>query len=187
MKRVLTVLNPETDEPPFAVVEGPAWGDVEFYAKWLAVAADAEVLWNKALNQCKFGRVGAATAVAYILDFEITATLLLSNLLNNRVSLMVDLWAEGGNEFVVMVMLGFFRLAGGRYQMTVPENLSIEAIKSSVSELARTDDGEHYMLHPEALVIHMSEGKARACRKRLRDMHQDLRISRRCRLLRDAA
>jgi hypothetical protein len=84
-----------------------------------------------------------------------------------------------------MAKLGFVRRTGTRYQMTMPDNLDIEAIKAAALEAARTEDREHY-LHPEALVASMSKDKARACQKRLRNMDQDLRIRKRCRLLRDA-
>ena len=44
-----------------------------------------------------------------------------------------------------------------------------------------------YLPHPEVFVTSMRKDEARACQKRLRDMNQDLRIGKRCRLLRNAA
>jgi hypothetical protein len=38
------------------LVEGPRWGDVEFYGKWLLVAARADVLLKKALNDPVFNK-----------------------------------------------------------------------------------------------------------------------------------
>jgi hypothetical protein len=180
--------SPETNEPPFCVIEGPAFGDAEFYAKWLGAVADADMLWKKALNQRKFGRQVARLTLLYIPDFGISAAIVLHELWKNYVAAVLDLWGDedsGAIEFVMMAKLGFFRQTGKRYQMTVPDNLDIDAIKAAALEMARTEDREHY-LHPEALVAFMSKDKARACRKRLRYMDQDLRISKRCRLLRDA-
>ena len=124
--------------------------------------------------------------VDFISDFGISAAILLRLLWRDGVSMALDLWEDSGaKEFVMMVSLGFFKRTRNRYQMILPSHLDIEVLKSAALELARTEDRE-YELHPEALVVWMSEAEARSCRKRLRDMDQDLRIGKRCRLLREA-
>jgi hypothetical protein len=34
------------DADPYVLVEGPPFGDAEFYGKWLLAAAEAEALWR---------------------------------------------------------------------------------------------------------------------------------------------
>lgn len=173
-------------DSPFCVIEGPAWGDAEFLAKWLASAADAEMRWKQAKRQREFSKQIVSLTASYIPNFGIAATLFISKLLNNGASSLVfDLGWQGTNELVMMIRLGFFKPTCGRYQMIVPEHLDIELIKGAALELVRTED-EEYMLHPEDILVHMSKDEARACRKRLRYMDQRQRIRERSRLLGDA-
>jgi hypothetical protein len=65
--------NPEADERPFCVIEGPNFGDAKFYAKWLAAVADADMLWKKALKQRKFWQQ---------VDFRILGSVLLFSFAN---------------------------------------------------------------------------------------------------------
>jgi hypothetical protein len=43
----------ETDGT-WVLVEGPAWGDAQFYGEWLLAAAQAQVLWRTALEDQEF-------------------------------------------------------------------------------------------------------------------------------------
>jgi hypothetical protein len=172
------MMNPEIQKSPFCVIEGPSRGDAEFYAKWLAAVADAEMLWQKALRQRKFSKQVIRLSAVYIPNFGISAAIFLGELWKNGIAAALDLWGDddsGAIEFVIMVKLGFFRRTGMRYRMTVPDDLDIAAIKAAALVLARTED-RNYCLHPEALVTHMSKDNAQACRRRLRDVNQDRRI-----------
>ena len=63
-----------------ALVEGPKWADTKFYAKWFLAAAKANELWNEALRHPRFSKRVDRLTTAYIPDFNIGATVLLSRL-----------------------------------------------------------------------------------------------------------
>src|SRR5690242_3401379 len=94
---------------PFSVIEGPAWGDAEFYARWLASAATAQGLWKKALKDREFRRQVKQFLYCYIPDFGMGAAALLGQLWKNGVSALVDLSEEQySTDFAMMIMMGFF-------------------------------------------------------------------------------
>src|SRR5262245_24414146 len=64
---------------PCILVEGPAWGDAEFYGRWLLAAAKANVLLQTAKNNDAEFRTAIETIeIVQCLDFGITATVFLS-------------------------------------------------------------------------------------------------------------
>ena len=70
-------------------------------------------------------------------------------------------------EFSMMVEMGFFALTGQRYQMVIPEQMTLEVVIKAALTLAQTEDAE-YCLHPEYLVAIMRWQEARVWRARLR-------------------
>ena len=46
----MNLQNSIEEGEPYILVEGPEWGDAEFCGKWLLMAAKAEALWKKAIN-----------------------------------------------------------------------------------------------------------------------------------------
>jgi hypothetical protein len=108
----------------FSVIEGPAWGDAEFYARWLASAAKAQGLWQKALKDREFHRQVKQFLFCYIPDFGMGAAALLGQLWKNGVSALVDLSEEQySTDFAMIIAMGFFKRTGKRYQMTVPDQI----------------------------------------------------------------
>jgi len=75
-----TRTNPEVMNvtKPYVLVEGPKWGDAEFYGRWLLAAGKAEALWKEAVNDNSFKRQIELVTAFYIPDFGIGATVLLS-------------------------------------------------------------------------------------------------------------
>jgi hypothetical protein len=71
--------------------------------------------------------------------------------MENLTCFSLDLWDEWGEIFTVMAELGFFRLTGNRYQMTIPREVTGSRIESVLLRLADTEDEESF-LHPEHLV-----------------------------------
>jgi hypothetical protein len=69
------------------LVEGPSWGDAEFYGKWLLAAAQAETFWNKAYNDSKFQKEVDRVWLDYIPHFGITATLIIAELKQYKTTL----------------------------------------------------------------------------------------------------
>jgi hypothetical protein len=85
-------------------------------------------------------------------------------------------------EFCLMLALGFFRLTGQRYQMTMPPRLTLEHVKEAALTVARTEDGENG-LRTQALITTMPVSEARVWQKRLRSMDQSQRHADRLLLL----
>jgi hypothetical protein len=116
----------------YCLVEGPRWADTEFYGSWLLAIAKADaigpaarcsLLWKEAIKDHSFEKEVDRLMVVFIPDFSITATVLLSRLETNLASFLVELDEEEGEEFVMMVEMGFFALTGQRYQMVIPAHL----------------------------------------------------------------
>jgi hypothetical protein len=82
----------------------------------------------------------------------------------------------------MMLALGFFRLTGQRYQMTIPPQLTLERVKEAALKVARTEDGENG-LRPQDLVLTMPLSEARMWQARLRSMDQSQRRADRLLLL----
>ena len=144
---------------PHSLVEGLTGCDAEFYGKWLWKAGTAETLWKRALTMPIFNKRVERLIVAYIPDFGISATALLSQIARDHALVALDLWGEGGEEFAMMVDMGFFALRHGHYFMNLPKRLNVEIVKSAALRLARTEDRE-YLLHPENYIASMSRTKA---------------------------
>ena len=70
--------DPLHETEPYILVEGPRWGDAEFYGKWLLAAAKAEALWKEAVNDPSFKKQIEPVTMLYTPDFSIGATVLLS-------------------------------------------------------------------------------------------------------------
>ena len=80
---------------------------------------------------------------------------------------MLDLYSEDGEDFAMMVTMGFFVPITQRYRMAIPVRLTVEKVKKAILKYAETED-EEYVLHPEYLVNAMSFPEARAWQNRLR-------------------
>ena len=155
-----------------ALIEGPRWADTKFYANWLLAAAKANALWTEALENPRFSERVDRLTIAYLPDFNIGATVLLSRLEQNLASLVVDLnGEEEPEEFAMMIGMGFFVLTGQRYQMVVPTRLTLVKVMKAALRLAKTED-EEYFLHPENIITTMPYSEAKAWQNRLRGMDE---------------
>jgi hypothetical protein len=79
--------------------------------------------------------------------------------MKNLTCFTLDLWDEWGEDFTLMAEMGFFRLTGDRYQMTIPQEISGSKVEAALLKLAATED-EKYFLHPEHLVSCLTEADA---------------------------
>ena len=86
--------------------------------------------------------------------------------MENLTCFSLHLWDEWGEIFSVMAELGFFRLTGNRYQMTIPREVTGSRIESALLRLAATEDVE-YFLHPEELVTCLTKPEAQKWQLRL--------------------
>jgi hypothetical protein len=166
----------EDEAQPYVLVEGPRWADAEFYGKWLLAAAKANALWQEAMKDPCFMKKVDRLMIISIPDFSITATVLLSWLEKNLASLVVALYEEEGEDFVMLVEMGFFVRTGERYQMVIPTRLNMTKVKAAMLKLAQTED-EQYCLHPEYLVATMSYAQTKEWQARLHQMSQDHRCA----------
>ena len=147
------------------LVEGPQWGDAEFYGNWLLASSRAEALWRSASNEPDFAKQVDRLRVVTIPDFGIAATELLMRLKDNLASFVINLNEDLVDEFVVMAEMGFFVRNGQSYQMQIPADLSLGKVKAAALTYAQTEDDE-YNLHPELVVFAMPLAEALQCQMR---------------------
>jgi hypothetical protein len=159
----MSLKNSIQEGEPYILVEGPKWGDAEFYGKWLLAAAKAEALWLKALKSPIFQKQVDRLTIVYLPNFSIAATVMISQLEKYLVSFAIQLNGEEVlvDAFVIMAEMGFFVLTGQRYQMAIPTHLNIEKVKKAALKFAQTEDDECY-LHPEDLIATMPKTAAEA-------------------------
>jgi hypothetical protein len=170
-------------EASWVLVEGPAPGDAEFLGRWLLAAREADRVLQEQFKQNpglkqKIFRL----EVCYAVDFSSAATTCVKLLMDNLTCFSVDLWDEWGEIFTVLAELGFFRLTGDRYQMTIPQEVSGQRIEAALLRLAATED-EKYFLHPEHLVSCLTRPEAQNWLRRLNRLPWMQRVADRALLL----
>jgi hypothetical protein len=166
----------------YILVEGPRWGDAEFYGKWLLAAADAEAIWKAIQTDHAFTKRVRILTTMFIPDFGIAASIIVMQLEKALSTSIIPLHSYLGEEFVMLLQMGFFVHTGNRYQMVIPTKVSVSKVKSGLLEYAKTEDDE-CCLHPEHLVPTISYPEAKAWEDRLRAMDQVLRLADRTVLL----
>lgn len=152
------------------LAEGPAWADAEFYGQWLLAAARAEALWQGALQDPAFEKKVSRLTCSYMPDFGISATLLISRLGKEFVSISIPMADEGMVEAAMMVGMGFFIRIGEHYRMAIPHGLNMDTVKACAVKLAKTEDAQCW-LHPERLLTTITKEKASREQSRLRQNH----------------
>lgn len=169
MRKIATRQTMETGDF-YVLVEGPAWGDAQFYSEWLLAAAKAQVLWKDASQDQQFAKQSERLRVVYEPDFGTAATVMLMNLRGHWTTFVLDLENEEGEEFVMMAGMRFFVQSGRIWRMTIPTLLTLDTLKDSILTFARTEDHE-YVLHPEQLVTCISAAEAKVLQKQLELFH----------------
>jgi hypothetical protein len=140
------------DIVPHSFIEDVGECDAEFYGHWLIMAGRAERYWKELLSEPKFSRRIERLTCAFIPDFGIAATALLSGVLSDRANFAINLWEEAGEEFTMMVHMGFFKVHRRRYRLNLPKIMNAEIVKSAALKLSRTQDRQ-FDLHPEKIVV----------------------------------
>jgi hypothetical protein len=168
---------------PSILVEGPAWGDAEFYGHWLLSAAKVTDLLQRAKKDDPEFRTAIDTLEMFqLLDFGIMATVFLSRYVDKQFqAFVIDANSADLVDFVLMTEMGFFALTGDRYQMILPANLDMDKVKRAHLELAATEDEE--WIHPERLIVCVLRSHARKYQRLLCNMNQDQRLADRRALL----
>jgi hypothetical protein len=176
--------NPTVQGEKRILVEGPAWGDAQFYGNWLLSAAKAnELMLSLKKNDLQFQRAADAIEMISCLDFGIAASIFLGRRLADTThgTFIVDPASEDLIEFVLMSEMGFFSLTGERYQMTSPSHPEVNKVKQAHIKLAETEDEE--WIHPERLVVDMPYSRAKMFQQLLGKMNQSHRLADRHALL----
>ena len=165
------------------LVEGPAWGDAEFYGKWLLSAAKANDLLQQAkTDDPEFRNAIDTLEVLHGLHFGIMATVFLSYFVDKEFQTFVlNSSSEDLLSFVLMAEMGFFVQTGKRYQMTVPEKLNTEIVKQAHLKLAGSEDDE--WIHPERFAVDLPYPQAKMYQRLLREMSEKQRLADRRALL----
>jgi len=170
-------LSKDKHNGTYILVEGPSWGDAEFYGRWLLDAAKV----NQLLQQAKrddpdFRKAIDALEMVRCLDFGIMATVFVSQFTDKKFhTFVVNANSVDLIEFVLMAEMGFFALTGDRYQMTTPSNLDMDKVKQAHLKLARTEDED--WIHPERLVVDIPYARATTYQRLLNDMNQEQRLA----------
>jgi hypothetical protein len=83
--------------------------------------------------------------------FSSAPTKFLELLMRDLTAFTLSIENEWIEVFSVMANLGFFRVTGERYPMTVPSRISGSGIEAALLKLAATED-DGFSLYPECLV-----------------------------------
>jgi hypothetical protein len=159
---------------PYILVQGPAWGDAQFYGEWLLAAAKAQIYWKEAYADEHFKQQIDRVCTSYIPDFGIAATVMIMQLREYRTTFLIELDSIDGDDFAMMAEMGFFAHKKPFYQITLPYLLTSEKVKAAIFRYAKTEDDE-YGLHPEYLVTPLPLSEATTLQHRLRairDFHE---------------
>jgi hypothetical protein len=165
----------------YSVIEGPRWGDCDFYGAWLLAAAQTQTLWKCALEDKKFYKKIERLFEVYTPNFEEAACGFLMRLKYDLHSTIFALGTLEVKEFCMMTSLGFFLLTGRCYQMTVPARLNTAKVKRAALILARAENLEY----PDELVVSMTLEEAKELREKLGCVKESKRIANRESLLQE--
>jgi hypothetical protein len=171
----------------WVLVEGPGPGEAEFLGRWLLAAVQADQALQEHLkkNPALKHQIGRLE-VEYLFCFAPAATRFVELLMKNLTAFPLDTFGEWGENFAVMAELGFFRLTGDRYQMTIPQVISGSRIEAALLRLVATE-GQEYFFHPERLVKCLSSFDAQNWQLRLEGLPWMQRVADRAILLEEEA
>lgn len=164
--------DPNIDSDAYILVEGPAWGDAEFYGRWLLAAATAEALWKEVLEKDPSFRKQARRILnIYEPDFRMAAVVTLKGLFDFQKAIFVSSTSPEGEELCMMIEMGFCARSGHWYKMTIPRDLTVTIVKAAVLRYCQTEDLECY-LHPEYLLTTMCLAEAKVLQRRLQAIQE---------------
>jgi hypothetical protein len=128
------------------LVEGPAWGDAEFYGNWLLAAKANKLLQQAKSDDPNFRSAVETLEVLHCLDFGIMGTVFVSQFVDKKFqTFAIDADSEDLIEFVLMAEMGFFTLTVDRYQMTLSTKLDMDRVKQAHLKLAGTEGPEEWI------------------------------------------
>jgi hypothetical protein len=154
-------------ESRWVLIEGPASDEAAFLGSWLLAADEADQKLRQQFKENpRLRQQVARLEVLCLIDFSSPAIWFIKLLMENRVCFSLDLGDDCGEIFAVMADLGFFRLNGNRYQMTIPNEITGSKVEAALLRLAATEDHE-YFLYPEHLLQSLSKADAHSLKRLL--------------------
>ena len=158
------------------LVEGAAWDDSEFYARWLLAASKAnDLLCEAKRDDPEFCEAIEILETMQELNYEAQAMTFLCLLRDEFVTFVFDFDSEDLLDFMLMTEMGFFTISGDRYQMTLPSKLDMETLKQSHLKVAERDDED--WCYPERYVATIPCAEAAKYQLLLREMRPKQRLA----------
>jgi hypothetical protein len=168
-----------TTANPHVVVETTDGPDCRFIASWLTKAADAETFWSDALNDPDFADRVGLLHVDGIPDLAAAALEILGELEHWCGVAALALYPDHGGlidrELGLLMRLGFFVAADGRYRLSIPEQVSLAAVKRAALDVLASagDMGDGLaVLQPERLLQTLPKAEAETQRSRVLAMRR---------------
>ncbi len=163
------------------LAEGPAISDAQFAVDWLQAAIDADRMLEQVFEQHpEFRKCLPSREMA----FAAAALAFIGKWIEERGVFSFSLIVRNSRAdiFSVMAGVGFFILTGGRYQLTMPDDLRLEKIVDALRSLAATED-EDGVLYPHRLLVTMSQPETDDWKEKLDSMNLQQRLADRDALL----
>jgi hypothetical protein len=162
--------SPAHHSNAYVLVEGPPWGDAEFLGKWLLAAAQAEGFGKEAYEDPIFREHVDRICTCHIPHFGISGSIMVMQLREYRTTFVIDLNSEDGDDFTMMVAMGFFLLTDDKYQMAIPASLTAATVRAAVIASAScTWKGESFGLQPNRTPRACARAPPSAVRARIMD------------------
>jgi hypothetical protein len=174
-------MNTKEETRSIALVEGPTYSDAKFYGEWLLAAASAQALWDHFIEDGRFKSWRDTLTELPPLD-EGATYFLYALWAENQISFSVSVKDElEAGQFLLMTEMGFFILAGGRYQMAIPSNLDICRVRRAAMRYLETKDKDGF--HPDRLITTMSWEQLKEWEELLDNLGEEQRCADRAILL----
>ncbi len=144
-----------TAEHLAVAIEAPPLG-LEDPGAWLQTAKRLQKVWLMLCEDKGFAHQIFRLRMFTEPEFSIGGLELLAKIERasryRRSLIKICLADQEAQEIVIFVAAGLLKLVNGRYQLAVPCDIDMGAVRVACLALAATED-EEYVLHPEALVM----------------------------------
>jgi hypothetical protein len=164
------------------LIEMPDEPDCRFIASWLTKAADAQAFWSEALDDPDFDDLTLLLHAVGIPDLAAGALYIIGEAEHGLGVVALALYPDDDDyglhsrEIGLLMRLGFFVAADGRYRLAIPEHLSLASVKQAALDVAATagyaDDVGCEVLQPERLLQTLPKVKAEAARETMLAMRR---------------
>jgi hypothetical protein len=160
----------------WVLVEGPGPDEAEFLGRWLLAAAAADqALEEQFKRNTELKKHISSVEIVHEICFSSAATKFLKLLMKDLTAFSLSVDDGWVDVFAIMADLGFFRLTGERYQMTLPSSASGQAIEASLLKLAATE--QRFSLHPENMIHCITKIDAHTWHSRLTSLSWMRRVA----------